>query len=190
MACFLVTGGCGFIGSHIAEHLTAQGEQVRILDDLSTGKESNLAGFADRVEFVRGSLLDPGTVEAAVDGVDYILHQAAIPSVQRSVDDPVRSNAANVDGTVRLLDAARRAGVKRVVYAASSSAYGDQPVPVKKENLLPMPKSPYAVSKLAAEYYLQAFTECYGLETVSLRYFNVFGPVSYTHLTLPTIYSV
>jgi UDP-glucose 4-epimerase len=111
-----------------------------------------------------------------VDGVDYILHQAAIPSVQRSVDDPIRSNAANVEGTVRLLDAARRAGVKRVVYAASSSAYGDQPVPVKKENLLPMPKSPYAVSKLAAEYYLRAFTECYGLETVSLRYFNVFGP--------------
>lgn len=176
MALYLVTGGCGFIGSNIAEHLVSLGEQVRILDDLSTGNESNLEGFADRVEFIRGSLLDPCTLDAAVEGVDYILHQAAIPSVQRSVDDPIRSNAANVDGTVALLDAARRKGVKRVVYAASSSAYGDQPVLVKKETLLPMPKSPYAASKLAAEFYLQAFTECYGLETVSLRYFNVFGP--------------
>lgn len=176
MATYLVTGGSGFIGSNIVRRLVKMGERVRVLDDLSTGRATNLEASMDSIEFIRGSLLEPDAVRKAVAGADYILHQAAIPSVQRSVDDPQSSDRANVGGTVALLDAARKAGVKRVVYAASSSAYGDQPTAVKKEDLLPMPKSPYAVSKLAAEYYMAAFTECYGLETVALRYFNVFGP--------------
>lgn len=176
MATYLVTGGCGFIGSNIARHLVTAGERVRVLDDLSTGTLRNLAGIENSVEVVESSLLDREGLEAATEGVDYVLHQAALPSVQRSVEDPESSNRVNVDGTVMLLNACRAAGVKRVVYAASSSAYGDQPALVKHERLLPLPKSPYAVSKLAAEYYLQAFSECYGLETVCLRYFNVFGP--------------
>jgi UDP-glucose 4-epimerase len=176
MAKYLVTGGCGFIGSNIAEYLVAQGHEVRILDNLTTGKRENIAAFARHVEFIEGSLLDKAVVEKAVRGVDYVLHQAALPSVPRSIEDPETSNRVNVEGTVILLRACTQAGVKRVVYAASSSAYGDQPTLVKSENLLPRPKSPYAVSKLAGEYYMQAFSACYGLETVSLRYFNVFGP--------------
>ncbi|AXA35268.1 MAG: SDR family oxidoreductase [Candidatus Hydrogenedentota bacterium] len=176
MAKFLVTGGCGFIGSNIAEYLVREGHEVRILDNLSTGRRENIAGFIHQVELIEGDLLDPKVVEQAVSGVEYVLHQAALPSVQRSVEDPERSDRVNVGGTVTLLNACRKAGVRRVVYAASSSAYGDQPVPVKHEGLLPMPKSPYAVSKLAGEYYMQAFATCYGLETVCLRYFNVFGP--------------
>jgi nucleoside-diphosphate-sugar epimerase len=176
VARYLVTGGCGFIGSNIAEHLAGAGQEVRVLDSLLTGRRENLAGFEDRVEFVHGDILDPEVLVRAVDGIDYVLHQAALPSVQRSVEDPVLSNRMNVDGTVALLSACCKAKVRRVVYAASSSAYGDQPAPVKTEKLLPLPKSPYAVSKLTGEYYLQAFTECFGLETVSLRYFNVFGP--------------
>jgi UDP-glucose 4-epimerase len=172
----LVTGGCGFIGSNIAEHLTGWGEKVRILDNLSTGNSSNIADFADKIELIKGDMLDEDCVARAVDGVDYVLHQAALPSVQRSVEDPITSNRINVDGTVALLNACVKAGVKRVVYAASSSAYGDQPVPVKTEKLMPMPKSPYAAAKLTGEFYMQAFNDCYGLETVSLRYFNVFGP--------------
>ncbi len=176
MATYLVTGGCGFIGSNIVEHLLKQGETVRVLDDLSTGRRANIEPFLDRVTLVEGSLLDPQAVKEACEGADYVLHQAALPSVQRSVDDPETTNRINVDGTITLLNGCRAAGVKRVVYAASSSAYGDQPIPVKTEKLLPMPKSPYAVSKLTCEYYLKSYTECYGLETVSLRYFNVFGP--------------
>jgi len=176
MAKYLVTGGCGFIGSNIAEYLVAQGHEVRILDNLTTGKRENIASFAQHVEFIEGSLLNKAVVEKAVRGVDYVLHQAALPSVPRSIEDPETSNRVNVEGTVILLRACTQAGVKRVVYAASSSAYGDQPTLVKSENLLPRPKSPYAVSKLAGEYYMQAFSACYGLETVSLRYFNVFGP--------------
>lgn len=176
MAKFLVTGGCGFIGSNIAEFLVREGHEVRILDNLSTGRRENIAGFIRQVELIEGDLLDPKVVEQAVTGVEYVLHQAALPSVQRSVEDPERSDRVNVGGTVALLNACRKAGVRRIVYAASSSAYGDQPVPVKNERLLPMPKSPYAVSKLAGEYYMQAFATCYGLETVCLRYFNVFGP--------------
>lgn len=176
MAKYLVTGGCGFIGSNIVEHLVTSGEMVRVIDDLSTGSRSNIAEFGKDVELVEGSILDGNAVARAVAGVDYVLHQAALPSVQRSVEDPVTSNRVNVDGTVQLLHACVKAGVKRVVYAASSSAYGDQPALVKSEKLLPLPKSPYAVSKLAAEYYLQAFSDCYGLETAALRYFNVFGP--------------
>lgn len=176
MANYLVTGGCGFIGSNIVERLVELGESVRVLDDLSTGKAENIAPYAGKVDLVQGDLRDPETVAKAVNGIDYILHQAAMPSVQRSVENPLMSNDINVNGTVNLLNEARKAKVRRVVYAASSSAYGNQPVPVKTESLLPMPLSPYAVAKLTCEYYLQAFNECYGLETVSLRYFNVFGP--------------
>lgn len=176
MASYLITGGAGFIGSNIAEYLVKQGERVRVLDNFSTGRRCNLEGFADRIDLVEGDLTDDAAVARAVDGVDYVLHQAALPSVQRSVEDPVLSNHVNVSGTVALLHACVKAKVKRVVYAASSSAYGDQPAPVKTEKLLPMPKSPYAVSKLACEHYMAAFAECYGLETVALRYFNVFGP--------------
>ncbi len=173
---FLVTGGAGFIGSNIVERLVSEGYSVRILDDFSSGRQENIAGFEDVISVVRGDLRDPDVARRAVDDIDCIFHQAALPSVQRSVENPVLSNEINVSGTVNLLNAARQAGVRRVIYAASSSAYGDQPVPVKKENLLPMPLSPYAVAKLTCEYYLKAFYECYGLETVSLRYFNVFGP--------------
>jgi len=176
MARYLVTGGCGFIGSNLAEYLVSQNHEVRILDNLSTGKRENISAFADRVEFIEGDLLDRVAVARAVEGVDYVLHQAALPSVPRSIEDPETSNRVNVEGTVILLHACVKAGVRRVVYAASSSAYGDQPTLVKSEDLLPRPKSPYAVAKLAGEYYMQAFTACYGLETVALRYFNVFGP--------------
>lgn len=176
MATYLVTGGYGFIGSNIVRHLLEAGEMVAILDDLTTGRESNLIDVQRDVRVFRGSVLDEKLVKKAVKGADYVLHQAALPSVQRSVENPELSNAINVTGTVNLLVAARDAGVKRVVYAASSSAYGDQPVAVKTEKLATAPKSPYAVAKLAAEMYAAAFTECYGLETVSLRYFNVFGP--------------
>jgi UDP-glucose 4-epimerase len=176
MAAYLVTGGFGFIGANIVKRLVALGERVRVIDDLSTGRRENLADVAGSVEIIGASLLDREAVDAATDGVDYVLHQAAIPSVQRSIEDPERSHRVNVDGTLALLEACRRSGVKRVVYAASSSAYGDQPALVKSEKLLPLPKSPYAVSKLSAEYYLQAYSECFGVETVALRYFNVFGP--------------
>jgi UDP-glucose 4-epimerase len=176
MSTYLVTGGCGFIGSNIAEHLVAAGEKVRIIDNLSTGNRGNIAGFADKVELIEGDLLDYDTVRRATDGADYVLHQAALPSVQRSVEDPVTATRINVDGTVTLLKACVDSKVKRVVYAASSSAYGDQQALVKTEKLLPMPKSPYAVAKLTGEYFMNAFNDCYGLETVSLRYFNVFGP--------------
>ena len=176
MARYLVTGGCGFIGSNIVEHLVEAGQEVRVLDNLLTGRRENLSGFESAAEFIEGSILEPEALERALDGIDYVLHQAALPSVQRSVEDPALSNRMNVDGTVALLTACHKAKVRRVVYAASSSAYGDQPAPVKTEKLLPLPKSPYAVSKLAGEYYLQSFTECFGLETVALRYFNVFGP--------------
>jgi UDP-glucose 4-epimerase len=173
---FLVTGGAGFIGSHIAEQLVRRGDRVRVLDNLSTGHESNMETFRDRIEFVRGDLVDAATVAEAVRGVDCVFHQAALASVPRSVEAPLDTNAACVTGTVTLLDAARRAGVRRVVYAASSSAYGDQPTSPKRESDLPAPISPYGAAKLAAEHYCRAFTATYGFETVVLRYFNVFGP--------------
>jgi nucleoside-diphosphate-sugar epimerase len=176
MATYLVTGGAGFIGSNIVHQLVARGKAVRVLDNFSTGQRENLAGVADRIELIEGDLRDPDSCRGAVDGVDYVLHQGAIPSVQRSVDDPFTTNDANITGTLNLLIAARDAGVRRVVYASSSSVYGDSPTLPKHETMTPRPKSPYAVSKLTAEYYCQAFTEVYGLETVSLRYFNVFGP--------------
>jgi UDP-glucose 4-epimerase len=176
MRTFLVTGGAGFIGSHIAETLIEQGERVRVLDNLSTGHLANMDGFRDRIEFIEGDLVDAPLMAKIVEGVDCIFHQAALASVPRSVETPLATNASCVTGTVTLLDAARRAGVRRMVYAGSSSAYGDQPTSPKRETNLPAPISPYGAAKLAAEYYCRAFTATYGFETVSIRYFNVFGP--------------
>ena len=176
MATYLVTGGAGFIGSNIVRELVARGEGVRVLDNFSTGRRENLAEVLNDIELIEGDVRDPSACRRAVAGVEYVLHQGAIPSVQRSVDDPSISNDANVSGTLNLLIAARDAGVRRVVYASSSSVYGDSPTLPKHEDMTPRPRSPYAVSKLAAEYYCQVFIEVYGLETVSLRYFNVFGP--------------
>jgi UDP-glucose 4-epimerase len=176
MSSYLVTGGAGFIGSYIVETLVERGESVRVLDNLSTGRLENIVPFLDRVEFVEGDLRDEEVVRRAVDGVDYVLHQGAIPSVNRSVQDPIPTETANVVGTLNLLLAARDAGVRRVVYASSSSVYGDSPTLPKVETMPPRPKSPYAVSKIAMEYHCRVFTELHGLETVGLRYFNVFGP--------------
>jgi UDP-glucose 4-epimerase len=177
MPTYLVTGGAGFIGSHIAQALLARGDRVRVLDNLVTGSRANLAAIAsDRLEFIEADLNDSAAVSKAVAGVDCIFHQAALASVPRSVAFPLDTNAACVTGTVNLLDQARRANVRRLVYAASSSAYGDQPYSSKRECDSPSPLSPYAAAKLAGEYYCQAFYRTYGLETVCLRYFNVFGP--------------
>jgi len=172
---FLVTGGAGFIGSNIAEALLARGDRVRVLDDLSTGRRENLTAIGD-VELVEGDLRDPAAVRRSVEGADGVFHEAALRSVPRSVDDPTSTNDVNVNGTLTLLMAAREAGVRRVVYASSSSAYGDDPTLPKVETLPSNPISPYAVAKLAAEHYCRTFARLYGLETVSLRYFNVFGP--------------
>ena len=176
MARILITGGAGFIGSHIGVALRAQGDDVRVLDDLSTGHESNLEAIGPGLDFVRGSVTDPAVVAAAVEGCDYVYHEAALASVPRSVKEPVASNDANVCGTLNVLVAARDAGVKRFVYAASSSAYGDTEVLPKVEDMPVQPKSPYAVAKLAGEHYVSAFAGCYGMQTLSIRYFNVFGP--------------
>jgi UDP-glucose 4-epimerase len=175
MASYLVTGGAGFIGSHLAEELTRRGERVRVADSLITGKRRNLDHLPG-VEFLEGDLADPEVAARAVDGMDYVLHQAAIPSVPRSVKDPVTSNRANVDASLNVLVAARDAGVKRLVYAGSSSAYGNTPTLPKHEEMPTNPLSPYALQKLVAEQYCQLFTRLYGLETVTIRYFNVFGP--------------
>jgi nucleoside-diphosphate-sugar epimerase len=176
MSLYLITGIAGFIGSSLSRAILNQGDRVRGLDNLSTGKLANITEVIDRIDFRRADLLDLGAVHDACRGVDYILHQAAIPSVPRSILDPIGSNRANVDGTVNLLAAAKEANVKRVVYAASSSAYGDTPTLPKREDMAPNPISPYAVAKLASEYYMSSFHLCYGLETVRLRYFNIFGP--------------
>jgi nucleoside-diphosphate-sugar epimerase len=172
----VVTGGAGFIGSHIAAALAAGGARVRVLDDLSTGHRENLDEIGGDIDFIHGSVADESLLAKALEGVELIFHEAAIPSVPRSVEAPRQSHIASVDGTFSLLLAARDAGVRRVVYAASSSAYGDQPTLPKVEEMRPDPLSPYAVAKLVGEYYCQVFTRVYGLETVSLRYFNVFGP--------------
>lgn len=176
MRTFLVTGGAGFIGSHIAEALVKRGQAVRVLDNLSTGRRSNMESFRDRIEFIEADLVDGHAVAKAVERVDCIFHQAALASVPRSVDAPLDTHASCATGTVTLLDAARRAGVRRMVYAGSSSVYGDQPSTPKRESDLPAPISPYGAAKLAAEYYCRAFTATYGFETVCVRYFNVFGP--------------
>jgi len=173
----LVTGGAGFIGSHLVDGLLAAGHTVRVFDDLSTGLASNLAHHGSRVELVRGTLTDPGAVDAAARGVEVVYHLGALASVARSVEAPTVSHAACATGTVNLLDAARKAGVRRVVYAASSSAYGGvSSAAGQTEDILPVAKSPYAAAKLAGEFYMQAFAATYGLETVRLRFFNIFGP--------------
>jgi len=172
----LVTGGAGFIGSHIVDALVNRGDRVRVLDNLSTGKTANLAGVRDRIELIEGDLCDPASVTKSVQGVDTIFHEAALASVQRSVEKPLDTHAACVTGTLLLIDAARKASVRRIVYAASSSAYGNQPASSKRETDLPLPISPYGTAKLAAEYYLSAFAAMGEIETVALRYFNVFGP--------------
>lgn len=175
MANYLVTGGAGFIGSHLCEELVRRGERVRVVDSLLTGKRENLANLPD-VEFLLGDLANMDVARRAVQGMEYVLHQAAIPSVPRSVEDPVTSNRANVDASLNLLVAARDAGVRRVVYAGSSSAYGNAPTLPKVETMDTAPLSPYALQKLVAEQYCQMFTRLYGLDTVTIRYFNVFGP--------------
>lgn len=172
----LVTGGAGFIGSHIAATVAASGASVVIVDDLSTGHRENLDELSGDIEFVQGSIADLALMNRVLKDVEVVFHEAAIPSVPRSVEDPTQTHIASVDGTFHLLLAAREQKVRRVVYAASSSAYGDQPTLRKLEDMAPDPLSPYAVAKLVGEYYCQVFTRIYGLETVSLRYFNVFGP--------------
>jgi len=176
MARYLITGIGGFIGSSLARELVRRGELVRGVDNFSTGKRENLTQLSDQIEFREADILDLDAMRLACAGVDYVLHQAAIPSVPKSVLDPIASNRANTDGTVNVLVAARDAKVKRVVYAASSSAYGDTPTLPKHEGMTPDPISPYAVAKLASEHYMTSFYRCYGLETVALRYFNIFGP--------------
>jgi nucleoside-diphosphate-sugar epimerase len=175
VASYLVTGGAGFIGSHLTEELLRRGEQVRVVDSLITGHRRNLEHLSG-IDFLEGDLADLSVAKRAVQGADYVLHQAAIPSVPRSVDDPITSNRANIDSTLNVLVAARDAGVKRIVYAGSSSAYGNTPTLPKQEDMPANPLSPYALQKLVGEQYMQMFTALYGLETVSIRYFNVFGP--------------
>ena len=175
MAAYLVTGGAGFIGSHLVEELLRRGETVRIVDNFSTGSRANLPSQS-RVDLIEGDIAEAEIARRAVDGCDYVLHQAAIPSVPRSVKDPVTSNRANVDGTLQMLLAARDAKVRRFVFAGSSSVYGDTAVLPKREDMRPTPLSPYALQKFIGEQYCQLFTRLYGLETVTTRYFNVFGP--------------
>ena len=175
MTSYLVTGGAGFIGSHLVEELRRRGHAVRVLDSLITGKLHNLAHIG-QVEFLQGDVADLEACRRAVEGMDYVLHQAAIPSVPRSVKDPITSNRANIDGSLNILVASRDAGVKRLVYAGSSSAYGDTPTLPKREDMATHPLSPYALQKLVAEQYCQLFTQLYGFQTVTIRYFNVFGP--------------
>jgi len=176
MALYLVTGGAGFIGSHIVEALVRRGETVRVLDNFATGRRENLVTVRERVDLHEADIRNLDTIRPLFGGVNYVIHEAALPSVPRSIKDPVTTNAVNIDGTLNVLVAAHEAGVKRVVFAASSSAYGDNPVLPRVENHEPRPLSPYALTKLAGEYYCQIFWRIYGLETVALRYFNIFGP--------------
>src|ERR1700690_2461003 len=176
MAQYLVTGSAGFIGSPLVRGLLPRGERVRGFDNFETGKREHIREVAGQIDFREADLLDLKALRSACQGVDYVFHQAAIPSGPRSIEDPARSNAVNIDGTLNVLIAARDAGVKGVVYAASSSAYGDTPTMPKREDMPANPISPYEVAKLAGELYMISFFRCYGLETVCLRYFNIFGP--------------
>jgi UDP-glucose 4-epimerase len=176
MATYLVTGGAGFIGSHIVHELVRRGEVVHVLDNLSTGRMVNLAHISDQIVFCEIDIRDLGGISRLFERVDYVLHLAAVPSVARSIADPLMANAVNITGTLNVLLAGRDAGVKRLVFAASAAAYGDNPTMPRVETLTPNPLSPYALAKLAGEYYCQVFTRIYGLETVALRYFNIFGP--------------
>lgn len=176
MAAYVVTGGAGFIGSHIVEELLRRNERVTVIDNFATGKRENLRPFEGKAEIVEADISQAKNLTNILKGADYVIHQAAIPSVPKSIIDPVKSHEANVNGTLQLLVACRDAGVKRVVYASSSSLYGDSPTLPKHEGMMPKPLSPYGAQKLFSEMYCQVFTRSYGLETVSLRYFNVFGP--------------
>ena len=176
MANYLVTGGAGFIGSNLVEALVDDGASVRVLDDFSTGRRENLDGFLGEIELVEGSITDPATCASACEGIQFVLHQAALASVPRSVANPTASHEACATGTLNMLIAARDSGVRRFVYAGSSSAYGDTPTLPKVEDMPALPRSPYAVAKLAGEHYCKAFSLIYGFETVVLRYFNIFGP--------------
>lgn len=176
MATYLITGAAGFIGSHLAKALVARGETVRALDNFETGQRSNLTEILDRIDLREADLRDAAAVRDACEGMDYVLHEGALPSVPRSVKEPRPSHETNIDGTFNVLEGSRLAGVKRVVYAASSSAYGNQPGFPRVESMQPQPLSPYAVQKLTGELYMQSYWQVYGLETVCLRYFNIFGP--------------
>lgn len=173
---FLVTGGAGFIGSHIVEALVKNGDKVKVIDDFSSGRRENLEALLNKIELIEGDIRDKALVGSAMEGVDYILHQAALRSVPKSFENPELYNDVNINGTLNVLNAAQQAKAKRVVFASSSSIYGERDVFPEKEDLLPLPISPYALTKLAGEYYCRIFSQIYGLETVSLRYFNVFGP--------------
>ena len=175
MAKYLVTGGAGFIGCNLVRYILERGHDVVVVDNFSTGKRQNVADFIDKVEFIEGDIRDRAVMDRAVKGVTAIFHEAALGSVPRSVEDPQTSHDVNVNGTLTVLESARAAGVKRIIFAASSSAYGDQEESPKHEAMVPMPISPYAASKVACEGYMRAYAACYGLETLSLRYFNVFG---------------
>jgi len=176
MAVYVVTGGAGFIGSHIVEELLRRGENVKVVDNFSTGKRQNVQVFNSKAEIIEADIADAKNLAEFLQGADYVIHQAAIPSVPKSILDPLKSHHANVNGTLNLLLASRDAGVKRLVYASSSSLYGDSPTLPKHEGMMPNPLSPYGAQKLFGEMYCRVFTKAYGLETVSLRYFNVFGP--------------
>ncbi|MDY7009786.1 MAG: SDR family oxidoreductase [Planctomycetota bacterium] len=176
MAKYLVTGGAGFIGSNLVRYVLDKGHDVVVVDNFATGKRRNIADFLDKIEFIEGDIRDRSTMDRAVAGVDAIFHEAALGSVPRSVEEPLTSHDANVNGTLTVLEAARAAGVRRVIFAASSSAYGDREESPKHEAMAPLPVSPYAASKVACESYMRAYAACYGMETLSLRYFNVFGP--------------
>jgi nucleoside-diphosphate-sugar epimerase len=178
---FLVTGGAGFIGSHLVQRLLAEDHRVRVVDNLATGNRERLRKLEGAFEFLEGDLADPAVCAAALAGVDFVLHQAAVPSVQRSVRNPVETNRANVTSTLNLLEGCRKHGVRRLVYASSSSAYGDTPVLPKREDMPPNPLSPYALQKFVGERYCQLYFSLYAVETVSLRYFNVFGPSQDPH---------
>ncbi len=176
MAKYLVTGGAGFIGSNLVRFILAKGHEIVVLDNFATGKRENMHDFLDKITFVEGDIRDRKTVDKAVAGVTAIFHEAALGSVPRSVEEPMTAHDVNVNGTLTVLEAAKSAGVKRVIFAASSSAYGDSPVSPKVETMPPRPISPYAANKVACECYLRAYAACYGMETLCLRYFNVFGP--------------
>jgi len=173
---FLVTGGAGFIGSNIVEELLKRGENVRVLDNFSTGKRENLKDFINKIEFIEGDIRDENSLDKSLEGVDFVIHEAALRAVQRSVDNPLATNDVNITGVLKLLLKAKEKKVRRVVFASSSSIYGDNLELPKKEEQIPSPVSPYAVSKISGEYYMRTFFKTFGIETVSLRYFNVFGP--------------
>ena len=190
MAKYLVTGGAGFIGSNIVDAILRRGKYVRVLDNFSTGKPQNLVGLDGKIEFIEGDIRDLDRVREAVKGMDYVLHQAALPSIPRSISDPITTNEVNLTGTLNVLVASRDAKVKRVIYAASSSAYGDNPTLPKREDMPARPISPYGISKYAGEQYCQIFTEIYVLETVCLRYFNIFGPKQDPHSPYSGVISI